>query len=109
VIDCEVGATARCGGAWLSTRQREGQRGLRLAPEATREDKRGEGGPKSGNGGELAGLTMWGGGDGRKCTRDRVTDERGLTRSGRGREERQARGVPGPTRERRGGPSLDEQ
>jgi hypothetical protein len=41
--------------------------------------------------------------------RRRVTDEWGLTRSGRGREERQARGARGPTWERRGGPSLDEQ
>jgi hypothetical protein len=58
------GEAARCGGARHRPCRTEGRRQLQLAPGATEEDVRGEGGSKSGNGGGLAGLTVGGDGDG---------------------------------------------
>jgi hypothetical protein len=69
---------ARCGDVRRRPHRREGRWRLQLAPRAAREDERGEGGSKSGNGGRLVGLTVeGGGGDGDGGGRKRAEEGRG--------------------------------
>jgi hypothetical protein len=99
---CGGATAARCGGARWRPHRREGRGRLRLAPGATREDERGEGGSKSKNGGGWVGLTVGGGdGGGQKCAGEGHSgsivgmDERRLAwpyaEEGEGEKERRAR------------------